>query len=221
MPLEQGANIVLLMNHELRDAQGIVRRHGEIGAFVSRWVIDPETLRVKEGSDLINPGVLYWDYPCGEYVTSGARWADGTLQERTFGRFCSNTLSAPGLFYNESTENGYKGQIFFPNEEDGDIGRAFAVTKDGDATSLPRLGLFQWENTIPAPNETDTTLVMGQEGRTGRQRAASCGSTSGPSRRAGRRSPRPGLTNGDNHVIDALDQSVSTDTGLARDLRCG
>ena len=207
----QGANIVLLMNHELRDAQGIARRHGETGAFVSRWVIDPETLRVKEGSDLIDPGVRYWDYPAGEYVTSGARWADGTLQERTFGRFCSNTLSAPGLFYNESNGNGYRGQLFFPNEEDGDIGRAFAVTTDGDATSLPRLGLFQWENTIPAPNQTDTTLVMGQED-------GPAGNVSqlwvyvGNKQKNGEPVAKAGLTNGDNHVIDAVDQSVSTDT---------
>ena len=37
------------------------------------------------------------------------------------------------------------------------------MTTEGDATALPRLGLFQWENTIPAPNQSDTTLVMGQE----------------------------------------------------------
>ena len=85
---KQGSNIILYMNHELRDTQGIARRHGETGAFVSRWVIDPRTGRIKDGSDHINPGVRYWDYPSGTYVTSGARWADGTLQERTFGRFC-------------------------------------------------------------------------------------------------------------------------------------
>ena len=75
----------LYMNHELRDTQGIARRHGETGVFVSRWVIDPGRYTYQDGSDDINPGVLYWDYPSGTYVTSGARWADGTLQERTFG----------------------------------------------------------------------------------------------------------------------------------------
>ena len=138
-------------------------------------------------------------------------WSDGTLQERTFGRFCSNTLSDPGLFYNESTKNGYKGQIFFPNEEDGDIGRAFAVTKDGDAVALPRLGLFQWENTIPAPNQTDTTLVMGMED-------GPAGNVSqlwvyvGSKQKSGEPVAKAGLTNGDNHVLDAVNQAVSTDT---------
>ncbi len=207
----QGSNVILYMNHELRDTQGIARRHGETGAFVSRWVIDPRTGRIKDGSDHINPGVRYWDYPSGSYVTSGARWADGTLQERTFGRFCSNTLSDPGLFYNESTKNGYKGQLFFPNEEDGDIGRAFAVTKDGDAVALPRLGLFQWENTIPAPNQTDTTLVMGMEdGPAGN--VSQLWVYAGSKQKRGEPVAKAGLTNGDDHVLDAVDQAVSTDT---------
>ena len=188
--LGQGANLVLYMNQELRDTQGIARRHGQTGAFVSRWVIDPATLAIKEGSDFINPGVQYWDYPSGTYVTTGARFADGALQELTFGRFCSGTLSDPDVFYNESTKNGWKGQIYFGNEEDGDIGRSFGVTKEGDATALPRLGLFQWENTIPAPNQT--TRPWSWARRTDPPAmSASCGSMSGPSRRAARRSPRP------------------------------
>ena len=207
--IRQGANLVLYMNQELRDAQGITRRHGETGAFVSRWVIDPETLRVKEGSDLINPGVLYWDYPSGTYVTSGARWADGTLQDRTFGRFCSGTLSDPGVFYNESTKNGWKGQVYFGNEEDGDNGRSFGVTKEGDATALPRLGLFSWENTIPAHNQSDTTLVMGQEDGSG------AGSQPwvyvGTKQTSGPPVEKAGLTNGDDHVLDAVDPAVTND----------
>ena len=209
--LDQGANLVLYMNHELRDTQGIARRHGLTGAFVSRWVIDPATLAIKEGSDFINPGVQYWDYPTGTYVTAGARFADGALQEQTFGRFCSGTLSDPDVFYNESTKNGWKGQIYFGNEEDGDIGRSFGVTKEGDATALPRLGLFQWENTIPAHNQTDTTLVMGQED-------GPAGDVSqlwiyvGTKQKSGPPVAKAGLTNGDDHVLDAVDQAVSTDT---------
>ena len=115
------------------------------------------------------------------------------------------------LFYNESTKNGYKGQLFFPNEEDGDIGRAFAVTKDGDAVALPRLGLFQWENTIPAPNQTDTTLVMGMEdGPAGN--VSQLWVYAGSKQKNGEPVAKAGLTNGDDHVLDAVDQAVSTDT---------
>ena len=53
--------------------------------------IDPKTLKVTSGSDLIDPGVRYWDYPNGSYVTSGARFADMTAQQASFGRFCSAT----------------------------------------------------------------------------------------------------------------------------------
>ena len=161
--IQQGANLVLYMNQELRDAQGIARRHGETGAFVSRWVIDPETLRVKEGSDLINPGVLFWDYPSGTYVTSGARWADGTLQERTFGRFCSGTLSDPGRLLQRVDQERLQGPDLL-RQRGGwrhrpRLRRDQGRRRDGPAAARP----VPWENTIPAPNESDTTLVMGQE----------------------------------------------------------
>jgi len=208
--IRQGANLVLYMNQELRDTQGIARRHGETGAFVSRYVIDPATGRVKEGSDWINPGVQYWDYPSGTYVTSGARFADGALQDRSFGRFCSGTLSDPDVFYNESTKNGWKGQIYFGNEEDTDNGRSFGVTKEGDATALPRLGLFAWENTVPAPNQkSDTTLVMGQEDGPGT--GSQVWVYVGTKQNSGAPVAKAGLTNGDDHVLDAVNQAVSND----------
>src|SRR5262245_21047419 len=129
--IRQGANLVLYANQEIGDTGspnftplGIPRRHGQAGAFVSRWVIDPNTLRFKECSDWINPGVQYWDYPSGTYVTSGAEFADGAAQNAWFLRFCSGTLSDPDLFYNPTTGAGWKGQIYFANEESGDNGRA-------------------------------------------------------------------------------------------------
>ena len=201
--------VVLYLNHELRDTQGIVRRHGQTGAFVSRWVIDPDDLRVRRGSDLIDPGVSFWDYPNGQYVTSGARFADLAAQDATFGRFCSGTLSDPGLFYDRSSGKGYKGQLYFGNEEDGDNGRTFAITEGGTAVALPRLGLFSWENTVPAANRTKTTLVMGQEDGPGD------GSQPwvyvGTKQSFGRPVDRAGLTNGLSFVLDAVDQAVSTD----------
>lgn len=207
--LRQGANLVLYMNHELRDAQGIVRRHGETGSFVSRWVIDPATLRVKEGSDLINPRVLYWDYPSGTNVSTGARFADGALQDRPFGRFCSGTLSDPGDFYNASTGNGLQGQLYFGNEEDGDNGRSFAVGKDGDAIALPRLGLFSFENTKPAHNVTDMTLTIGEEDGPGD--GSQLWVHVGTKQRNGSPIAKAGLTNGTNYVFDAVNAAVSTD----------
>ena len=93
-------------------------------------------------------------------------------------------------------EHGYKGQIYFANEEYGDNGRVFGITKEGDATRLPRLGLFSWENTTRRRTQSDTTLVMGQEdGPTATE--ASCGSTSVRSSSSGPPVAKAGLTNGD------------------------
>jgi hypothetical protein len=214
--IRQGANLVLYANQEIGDSGspnftplGIPRRHGQAGAFVSRWVIDPNTLRVKEGSDWINPGVQFWDYPSGSYVTTGARFADSAAQNPFFLRFCSGTLSDPGIFYNATTGAGWHGQIYFANEEAGDVGRAFGVTKEGDATALPRLGLFSWENTKPAANETDTTLVMGDED--GPTDGSQLWVYVGTKQQDGPPVSKAGLTNGDDHVIDADNQAVSTD----------
>ena len=205
--------VTILMNHELRDApgqeQGIVRRHGQIGAFVSRLVIDPKTLRIKHGSDLIGPGTSFWDYPNGGYVTAGPRWADMTAQQLSFGRFCSATLTDPGVLYNERNGAGYRGQIFFGNEEDGDVGRSFGITLDGKATSLPRLGLFSWENTVPANNRSDTTLVMGQED--GPTDGSQPWVYVGNKMKSGSPVARAGLTNGLSFVLDAVNPAVTND----------
>ena len=166
------------------------------GAFVSRWVIDGKTLEVKAGSRSHRPGRR------AHGTTRTARMSaqrsalspDLQAQDPTFGRFCSGTLSDPGLFYDRHSGKGYNGQIYFANEENGDDGRTFAVTTDGQATAFPRLGLFSWENTIPAEQRrrrrwssaTRTVLVT----------PASYGRTSGTSSRDRRTLDRAGLTNG-------------------------
>lgn len=73
-------------------------------------------------------------------------------------RFCSGTLSDLGDFYNESTGRGWNHQISFGNEEDGDNGRTFAITKEGDATALPRMNQAISQATMASP-------TVGQKGR--------------------------------------------------------
>ncbi len=206
----------LFMNHELRDTQGVVRRHGRKGAFVSKLKIDKLTGEVVEGSDLINPGVSFWDYPSQTYrsdvPSSGGinpRDVSDTFlaQSAAFSRFCSGSLSKPGELLNETSGNGYEGQIYFANEESGDEGRAFGVTTNGDAQQLPRLGLFSWEQTIAAPNQSDRTLVLGNED-TG---AGQVWAYSGTKQSTGNAFDKAGLTNGANFVVDLADEAVSTD----------
>ena len=201
--------LVVFANHELRDTQGIVRRHGQKGAFVSRLVIDPATGEVTAGSDLINPGVRYFDYPSATYVTSGPRYADGAAQSLAFARFCSATLSDPGVF--RFGRWGYDGQIFLTNEENGDNSRVVGVLADGTAQLLPRLGLASWENNKPAANESRTTVVIGLED--GPSTGSQLWIYVGTKQDSGDAFERAGLTNGRHFVIDAVNAAVTDDHG--------
>jgi hypothetical protein len=193
----QGEDLIVLENQELTDTAGIVRRHGQKGAFVSRFVIDPATGRVKAGSDLINPGVQYWDYSAGTYAASPVRPAGATTgHSAAFTRFCSGSLTFPGQLLHGS--KGYDGQLYFANEESGDEGRAFGVTTDGQAYQLPRLGLFSWENTLAADTRTDATVVMGNEdGGNGQLRVYA-----GTKEKSGSPVDKAGLTNGTLSVVN-------------------
>jgi hypothetical protein len=85
-------------NHELRADQGLPRRHGQAGAFASELEIDPRTLELERGQDLVDPGVRYWNYATGQY----------------------GPTPSPGQLLNEKTGRGHDGQIYFGNEENGD-----------------------------------------------------------------------------------------------------
>ena len=182
----RGRDFNLIMNHELRGTQGVNRRHGVNGAFDSIWTIDSKTLEVEEGSDLLDPGIRYYDYTTHSYAA--APTAPFTAQ---LNRLCSGYLTAPGQLWNGRTDRGYNGQIYFANEENGDIGRDFGVTMDGQAQQLPRLGLLSWENSLVGLNEGDVTYLQGQEdGRRHDERAARLRRSA--SSGAGTRSTGPG-----------------------------
>ena len=204
-----GGQAELFMNHELRDTQGVVRAHGQMGSFVSNYRINTTTLAVDSGQDLIGPGdVSYYDYPSATFGATPSRASGPFLaQSAAFRRFCSATLTKPGGLLNPISGNGYAGQIYFGNEEDGDEGRVFGILDDGTTKQLPRLGQFQWENTVPADNRTDTTLVQGQEDAA----AGQIWSYFGTKTNTGDAFERAGLNNGTNYVADLLDETVDSD----------
>ena len=210
----QGGTIDVTMNHELTATSGIVRRHGQKGAFISELTIGRND-KVSAGSDLIGPGVQYWNYLTSSYSTTpnaAGVQADGDVfpaYSAAFGRLCSASLTDPSQLYNAATSNGYAGQLRFANEEIGNEGRTFAVDESGQAWQLPRLGLFSWENTLVAHNSSDTTLVMGQED--GPATASELWVYVGTKQSTGTAVDKAGLTNGDDHVVDLVDESVSTD----------
>jgi Alkaline phosphatase PhoX len=211
-------DFTLLMNQELRNTQGVVRAHGSKGAFVTELSIDSDNYEVKAGSDLIDPGVRYWNYVTQSYGATpspaGANPRDPTdtfaAQLAEFSRFCSSTISEWRQLYNPASKKGYEGQIYFANEENGDEGRVFGVTTDGDAQQLPRLGMASWENNVPAYNDGDTTVVVGDEDGASGQLWVHVGTK----RKAGAPFDRAGLTNGAEYVVDLEDEAVSTDAQL-------
>ena len=195
------------MNHELEPGQGIVRRHGQDGAFVSRLVMDPVTGAVERGRDLIKK-VRYWDYQSSGYSNAPVAPAGATEgHQAAFSRFCSGYLAAAGSLFNTVSGRGFKGKLYFANEESGTEGRAFGVRSNGRAYQLPRLGVFSWENTVSAENQTDTTVVVGNEDDSIGQLRVYVGRKES----SGKAIARAGLTNGRLFVVDVVDEAVSTD----------
>src|SRR5262245_37312087 len=69
-------------NHEIGRTLGAVRAHGSKGAFVSRWVIERDTLKVLSGRDhLAGPNSVF--------TWNGSAYVPGTT---AFERLCSATL---------------------------------------------------------------------------------------------------------------------------------
>ncbi len=156
---EYDDTFTLLMNHEIGTPSGIVRAHGAPGAFISKWIINKDDLRVIHGEDLIK-NVLVWNTTTGQYE-------EATVAQKTFVRFCSADLPGKSAFYDDGL--GYKGRIFMNGEESGAEGRAFAHLMDGTSYELPHLGKFSWENSIANSETGIKTVVAGTDDGTGGQ----------------------------------------------------
>jgi len=191
-------------NQELVATAGVVRAHGQKGAFVTRYTIDPATNAVKAGADLIQPGIQYYDYVTGNYAAApnaaGTNPSTGKsfpAYNPAFARFCSSSLTDPYQLLNFATGRGHVGQIYFANEENGNEGRVLGVTTEGEAQELPRLGLASWENTNVARTRSDTTTVIGDEDGADGQIWV----YTGTKQYRGSAFDKAGLTNGTSHVV--------------------
>ena len=153
----------LLMNHEMNDAEGVIRAHGQKGAFVSKWIINKSDLSVVSGSDLIQTSKL-WN------GTSYVTYTNANPAPTAFNRFCAADLPIVSAFYNAKSGLGTQNRIFMNGEESGAEGRAFAHivtgTEAGTTYELPRLGKFSWENAIACPSSEDKTVVIGLDDAT-------------------------------------------------------
>lgn len=183
----------VLMNHELGATSGVVRDHGQKGAFVSKYIINKSDLSVVSGSDLIQSTVL----------TSGGTAA--------FNRFCSADLPTQSAFYNAATGLGTTERIFMNGEESGSEGRAFGtVVSTGTAYELARLGKFSWENSVASPKASDKTVVIGLDDSGGGQLYVYVGDKTD----TGTAVDRAGLTNGNLYGIAVAGLATETQGGV-------
>jgi hypothetical protein len=141
----------VLMNHELGATVGAVRAHGATGAFVSRWVIDSDTLEVESGADLIAE-IATWNASSGAWNTPASGIA--------LGRLCSADLAVPTAFYSPRSKQGFDGRLFLNGEEVGAEGRAFAHLEDGTSYELAGLGNLSFENVVANPDSGNKTIVV-------------------------------------------------------------
>ncbi len=165
--------VTLLVNHEIGSALGVIRAHGGKGAFISKWVLRKDDLKILSGSDLIQK-VYGWN--------AGVQNFDPTASTINFERFCSGDLPAKSAFYNAKTGLGSEARIFLSGEEGGSSGYAVAHVASGvSAGNSYILGSFNlatnnsgisavggWENLVASPYEQDKTVVVGlNDGGTG------------------------------------------------------
>ena len=152
----------LYMNHELTfantsspvvDAAGNPVGPAYRGALVSKWILDHNGNPIK--------GERAYDLVFNENTFVGPAPEDGNAT-RPFSRFCSGSLAGP--------ENGFDRYIYLTNEEEGTAANSFhgkggltVAIVDNALYTLPKLGRFAWENTIPqaaGPNKPTVLLSM-------------------------------------------------------------
>lgn len=144
----------LLVNHELANNKGAVRAHGSQGAFVSRWDIKRNTLKVVKGEDQTpSPNDVYsWDPVNSQYVQGTVAW----------NRFCSADLAPEKAFFHQG--KGTQDRLFL-NGEETDEGTAWAHVATGphkgESWQLPRLGRMAFENVVASPHRQLKTVVIG------------------------------------------------------------
>jgi hypothetical protein len=193
--IPNGPTFSLFMNHELTAASGIPRAHGRPGAFVSKWTIERNSLRVIAGEDLTpSPNhVQTWDATAKRYLSGPTTWD----------RLCSADMADV-----KALRHGNRGtseRIFF-NGEEVTFGRAWARIATGpnagEAWELPRLGKMSFENVVACPHGKDKTIVaLFDDGSLNTAAAASSNPSEvyiyvGTKQSTGSEIERAGLTNG-------------------------
>ncbi len=182
----------LLVNQEINpngSNPGNVRSHGQKGAFVSRWIINKTTFHVVSIDDLAT-SVATWN---------GAGHND-PAQTTSWSRFCSATVPAVSALYNAATGKGTTARAIMNGEESGEAGKAWIHFATGSAArisyELPHLGRMSYENCAACPFPQDTTIVVSQDDRSGRNGNGGVYVYVGTKRSIGNEAEKAGLVGG-------------------------
>lgn len=165
----------VLMNHEIGDTVGVVRAHGQKGAFVSEWVINKNNFAVNSGADLMT-SIFQWN--TGTQAVNASPVVGGLA----FNRLCSADLAVPTAYFNAGSGLGTSERIFMTGEESGangwqmgvvatgaNKGKSYVLGKFNLTTNGSGLtGVGGWENAVANPFAQDKTIVVANnDGGTG------------------------------------------------------
>lgn len=146
--------IHVFLNHELKFTSGRTRDHGARGAYVSRLVLERETMRIIDVSDFLRD-------PAANGACDAAR--NEMFTRCSFDRLCSGDLPPASALFNGASGRGTRARIFFAGEEGDNFPRALAWIVDGaaarTAVPLPALGSMRFENVVLCPVEQDLTVA--------------------------------------------------------------
>jgi hypothetical protein len=155
--------VTVLIEHEITESSGVVRRHGSTGTFICEMIVDKQTLAVISARDLIETFI----------DLNGVERNVANSNPLRLGRFCSGDLPAVSAFYNAATGLGTQDRIYMCGEEGPATGyavasmvtgsekgrayllRAFNVSTNGSGLT----GVGAWENCVANPFAQDTTIV--------------------------------------------------------------
>jgi len=159
----EDGTLTILMNHELAADQSRLRQHHGRGAFVSKWTLDVQQLKMVKGEDLIRE-VYLWLSEANKHIKSAAY---------SFNRLCSADLPQPTALFDSENQLGFNGRLFMNGEEDRAGGRAFAHVVTGENTGksyeLPFMGKTAWENIVLNPLPQKKTIALGMDDSPGGQ----------------------------------------------------
>jgi Bacterial protein of unknown function (DUF839) len=157
-----GGTRTILMNHELPVSPTVATSQPIIGDPLNRGAIVSKLIVDRRGNVLSGDRAYDVVYDESQANPVPQPPADMSNSTRPFSRFCSATLVGP--------PDGFDRWIYMPNEEEGTEANTFdqkggvaVAIFDNELHTLPKLGRFAWENTVPQPNHGPQTVVMSLE----------------------------------------------------------